>query len=327
MADGETLSDVNTVSGGLRGWLGIYLRGICMGAADAVPGVSGGTIALITGIYERLIDAVTAIDADNMFRVLRGVTGDTGDAFASLREMDTAFLVTLGFGIMTAIVTITSLVEVAVETVPAPTFGFFFGLIAASALVLITEVSVDTHGRMAASIVGFALAFVVSGEAQSALGHSPAVTFVAGAIAISAMILPGISGSLLLLILGQYFYMTDTLSTFRDGVFGLLGGGSIDALAGPFVTIVTFCSGALVGLFTVAHAVDWALEHYREATFAFLIALIFGALRAPVSQLSTNLAEHGGSWTTEVLAVFAAAALVGGALVVAVDRYAGIDLD
>ncbi|WP_224336130.1 DUF368 domain-containing protein [Haloprofundus halobius] len=327
MADGETLSDVNTVSGGIRGWLGIYLRGVCMGAADAVPGVSGGTIALITGIYGRLIDAVTAIDADNVLRVLRGVTGDTGDAFGALQEMDTAFLVTLGFGIMTAIVTITSLVEVAVETVPASTFGFFFGLIAASALVLITEVSVDTPGRIAASVVGFALAFVVSGEAQSAIGHSPVVTFVAGAIAISAMILPGISGSLLLLILGQYFFMTDALSTFRDGVVGLLGGGSLDALAGPFVTIVTFCSGALVGLFTVAHAVDWALEHYREATFAFLIALILGALRAPVTQLSTSLAEHGGSWTTEVLGVFVAAALVGGVLVVAIDRIAGIDLD
>ena len=203
----------------------VYLKGFAMGTADAVPGVSGGTIAFITGIYERLIAALTAIGPGRVRATLAGVLPGRRDAAeAALREMDVPFLLALGSGMVTAIVFVTSSVEYAAEAHPLPTFGFFFGLIAASAVVLWENVSLDTRNRRVAAAAGFLLAFLVSGNAVSGLGHSPVVTFVAGSIAISAMILPGISGSLILLILGQYLFIVGTLSALREAVVGVVTG-------------------------------------------------------------------------------------------------------
>ena len=302
----------------------IYLKGFCMGMADAVPGVSGGTIALITGIYERLIAAITAIEPDRIRRVLSGVRPrDRGTAWEALLEMDAFFLAALGVGVVTAVVAVTGAVEYAVHAYPVPTFGFFLGLIAASALVLADAVSLDTPGRVVAALFGFALAFVVSGEAAAGLGHSLPVVFFAGSIAVSAMILPGVSGSLILFILGQYTYMTETLSRVREGVVGLAGGGDIAAVFDPSVVAAVFIAGAVVGLFTVSHAVRYALEHARRATLAFLVALIVGALRAPLLRIDRALAETGRGWTPDVLAVVLGTALVGGAVVVLIERYLG----
>lgn len=305
----------------LRAWVVVYLKGVCMGAADSVPGVSGGTIALIAGVYERLIGAITAINATRVRQFVSGfVPGSRHSAYAAFLEMDGVFLVVLGSGIITAVVTITRVLAVAIETLPVPTFGFFFGLIAASAVVLYSEVSLATRGRQVAAVAGFVLAFVVSGSAAASLGSGLVVTLVAGAIAVSAMILPGISGSLLLIILGQYEHMVGSLKAFVDALLGLVTGGSTTAVVEPGTTVAVFVAGAVVGLFTISHAVRRALEHYREATLAFLVSLIVGALRAPVVRVDDAV----GQWTTEVVAVFVAAALVGGVLVVLLDRYAGV---
>ena len=302
----------------------VYLKGFCMGMADAVPGVSGGTIALITGIYERLIAAITAIEPDRVLQVVAGVRPrDRGAAWAALEEMDALFLGALGVGVVTAVVAVTGAVEYAVHAYPVPTFGFFVGLIAASALVLAHTVSLDTPRRVAAALGGFALAFVVSGEAAAGLGHGLPVVFFAGSIAVSAMILPGISGSLILFILGQYTYMTETLGRVRDGVVGLVDGGDVAAVFDPAVVATVFVAGAVIGLFTVSHAVRYALEHARKATLAFLVALIVGALRAPFLRIDRALAETGRAWSPDVLAVVAATALAGGAVVILVERYLG----
>ncbi|MFB6251287.1 MAG: DUF368 domain-containing protein [Halobellus sp.] len=296
-----------------------------MGTADAVPGVSGGTIALITGIYERLIGAITAVSLPRIRRVLLGVSAEhRADAVAALRAIDAGFLAALGLGIATAIVTVTRVVHVGIQSMPVLTFGFFFGLIAASAWVLFSEVAVDTPPRVAAAVSGFAVAFVASGQASAALGEGLPITFLAGAIAVSAMILPGISGSLLLLILGQYDYMTGTLSAFVDALLALATGGSLAPLRANGIVVAAFISGALVGLLTVAHAVRWALDRARTATLAFLVALIVGALRAPLARTGDRLAELGRAWTPTTVLVFATAALVGAALVVLLERYTGI---
>jgi len=111
----------------LRDLAGIYLRGLGMGAADAVPGVSGGTIALITGIYERLIGAVTAIEPSRLRKILRGVRAtERPEAIDALQEIDTGFLLALGAGIATAVVTILRVISVLLETNPVETYGFFF---------------------------------------------------------------------------------------------------------------------------------------------------------------------------------------------------------
>jgi len=310
-------------------WLVIYLKGIAMGAADAVPGVSGGTIALITGIYERLIAAITAVSPARIRDVLIGfLPGRRETALDALRDVDAGFLLALGAGIATAIVTLTRVVHAGIQTHPVVTFGFFFGLIAASAWVLFSDVAVDTPARASAAVAGFLLAFVVSGRAAAALGDGLPVTMFAGAIAVSAMILPGISGSLLLIILGQYEYMTGTLSAFVDALLALATGGPTAPLREHGVVVVAFVAGALVGLFTVAHAVRWALERARAATLAFLVALIVGALRAPVVRTGDRLAELGRVWTPTAVAAFAAAAAVGAVLVVLLDRYTDIaDID
>ena len=308
----------------LRDLFGVYLRGLAMGAADAVPGVSGGTIALITGIYERLIAAVTAIEPGRLRDLLGGISAEhRSDAVDAFRAMDAGFLLALGAGIATAVITVLRIVNVLLETNPVETYGFFFGLIGASAVVLYSEVSLATRGRQLAALAGFAVAFLLSGYAAGALGSSVPVIFLAGSVAVSAMILPGVSGSLLLLMLGQYDYMSTALSEFTDAVFALLNGAGLDPLIETATPVVTFMTGAVVGLFTVAHTVRWALKHYREATLAFLVSLIVGALRAPVEQSTIALADTGSTWTTETVGLFVVFAVVGAVAVGVVDWLAG----
>jgi len=308
----------------LRELAGIYLRGLGMGAADAVPGVSGGTIALITGIYERLIGAVTAVRPARLRRILGGLRPESRpDAIAALRELDVVFLLALGAGIATAVVSVLRAISVLLETNPVETYGFFFGLIGASAVVLFGEVSLATRGRQVAAAAGFLVAFLLSGYAAGALGSSLPVVFLAGAVAVSAMILPGVSGSLLLILLGQYERMSATLSRFTDTLVGLLDGGGIDAVVDAGVPVVTFMAGGVVGLLTIAHSVRWALDRYREATLAFLVSLIVGALRAPVEQTSLELAATGTGWSMTVVGLFLLFAVVGAGAVLVVDRLAG----
>jgi putative membrane protein len=295
----------------------VYLKGVCMGTADAVPGVSGGTIALITGIYERLVAAITAISPERVLRVL-AAPARPGDALAAVDEMDGWFLVSLGTGVVTALLVMTRLLHVTLAAEPVGTFGFFFGLIAASAVVLWGTATVDTPGRAVAAVAGFLLAFLSAGRAGAALPSTPLVTVAVGAVAISAMVLPGISGSLILVILGQYAFLVERLTAFVDALVGLVVGGTVAAVLDPASTVVAFGAGAVVGLFTVAHAVRWALEQYRDATLAFLVSLVVGALRAPVARAS---AELDAGWTVGAVLVFAVAALVGAVLVVALERY------
>ena len=306
-------------------WLVVYLKGLCMGAADAVPGVSGGTIALVTGIYERLIAAITAVSPARLFAIALGpLPGRRSRAADALEAVDAAFLIALVAGVFTAIVTITRVVHVGIQSFPVATFGFFFGLIGASAWVLLSEVSLNSPRRILAVVAGFLVAFVVSGEAAATLGQGLPVTVLAGAIAVSAMILPGISGSLLLIILGQYAYLTGTLSAFVDALVAVPLGGPTAPLVESGTVVVAFVAGAFVGLFSVAHAVRWALDRDRATTLAFLVALIVGALRAPVARTTERLTELGQAWTPTTIGLFVATAVVGALVVLLLERYTGI---
>jgi len=299
----------------VREWLAVYLKGVLMGAADAVPGVSGGTIALITGIYERLIDAVTALDIGLLALVFGAHTGEGRSRLrAGLVEADVGFLVVLGTGIVTAVVTVSRLLDYALGTARGLTFAFFFGLIAASAVVLYRQVALDSADSVVAAVAGFVVAFLLTDPTLGgALPNTLPVVFLAGAIAVSAMVLPGISGSFLLLLLGQYEFLVDTLTAFVDGLIALGRDGLLEAGA----TVVTFVAGAVVGLLSVAHAVNWALEARREATLAFLVSLMVGALRLPVAEVAASTPE----WTAAAAAGVLGAALVGGVAVLLADHY------
>jgi putative membrane protein len=302
-----------------RDALGTYLIGVFMGSADAVPGVSGGTIALIAGVYERLIDAITALTPANAVRFLRAIRPpvDREAVIAVVEDVDVGFLLPLGFGIVTAVVLVTRVVHYANQNRPVALFGFFFGLIAASAIVLWRQVSVSERRHVVAA--GFSIAFVLSADGAVLSGHSFALTFLAGAVAVSAMILPGISGSLMLVILGQYTYLSGILSTFTTGLAALASGGSVDRLVDPGTTVVAFVMGAIIGLLSISRLVRRALDRDRETTLVFLVSLVVGALRAPVAEIG---GREGIGWTTGVVTEFALVGLVGAILLVVLDRYA-----
>ncbi|WP_458188249.1 DUF368 domain-containing protein [Haladaptatus sp. NG-WS-4] len=309
----------------MRALLTIYLKGVCMGAADAVPGVSGGTIALITGIYERLISAVASFDPRIVTSVLQiHDPEERAKTRQMLAEMDLPFLLALGAGIVTAVVTVTGLVVWAGNHYPVLLYGFFFGLIGASAIILYDEVSVSTPGQIGAAIAGFTIAFLISGAVEQSAASTPLpFVFLTGAVAISAMVLPGISGALILMLLGQYKFLSNNLHGFKDAVVGLLDGGTVEAIVTPGIVVVTFVLGAGVGLLTVAKIVSWALDHYRAATLTFLVSLMVGALRFPVERV---LAADTFAWTPTVLGGAVVAALVGAGAVLLLDHYTD-DLD
>ena len=302
----------------------VYLKGLAMGAADAVPGVSGGTIALITGIYERLIRALTQLDPRILGQVPSLYKRNRRSAFwARLREMDVPFLIVLGTGMVTAVVVLARFVQLALSTVPAGTFAFFFGLIGASAVVLFDRNWVSQPGCLGAGIVGFVAAFLLAGvSAGGSLPHSIPVVFLAGTVAISGMVLPGISGAFILLLLGQYDPLTNTLNEFVDAILALLTGSVTDSLASDGTVVVAFLSGALVGLFTVAYLVRWALDRYRAATLAFLVSLMIGALRLPVLEILVAT----DTWTVLATVEVFGAGIAGAAIVLVLDRYTA-DLD
>ncbi|MFQ3308574.1 MAG: putative membrane protein, partial [Candidatus Nanohaloarchaea archaeon] len=191
------------------------------------------------------------------------------------------------------------------------------GLIAISALVLYSEVDLSSLRSKLAGLTGFMAAFLLSGYAATSIGNSLPVVFLSGAVAVSAMILPGISGSLILVILGQYEYMTAALSRFTDAVINIreAGVGNVAENAPP---VVVFVSGGVVGLLSIAHLVKKALDKYRKATMTFLVSMIVGALRAPVEEVNVHLAEQGVEWIT-VLPEFISAAVLGGIMVFILD--------
>ncbi|MEM4781492.1 MAG: DUF368 domain-containing protein [Halalkalicoccus sp.] len=307
----------------MREWLSIYLKGVCMGAADIVPGVSGGTIALITGIYDRLIAAIAALDPRILATLpaLSSAEGRRGFR-EELFEMDVPFLLVLGAGIGTAVLLMSRIITAAFEAYPAVLNGFFFGLIAASAVVIYRVTDIDTGGRIGALVLGAILAFLVSGAAETGGPASLLLVFLAGAIAISAMVLPGISGAAFLYILGQYQFMLDALTRLTDAVLALARGGTVEAVVDPGVPVVVFLTGATVGLLTMARIVERALERNRMATLGFLVGLMIGALRLPVEEAAAATEV----WTAGLIVAVVAATLVGIVAVLALDAY-GDSLD
>ncbi|SNZ03322.1 putative membrane protein [Natronoarchaeum philippinense] len=312
----------------MRRWLSIYLKGIFMGSADIVPGVSGGTIALITGIYERLIAAITNADPRLLRHALRPHDAESRAALADgLREMDIGFLLALGAGIATAIVGASQIVGAVAESYPGLTAAFFVGLIGASAVVLARQVSVDDAETALIVAVGITLAGSMAFLGGSSAPHALPLVFLAGMVAVSATILPGVSGAFFLLVLGQYYFMLDALTAFLDALVGLASGGGVAALLDSGVVVVTFCSGALVGVLSIAHAVKWALDHHRQRTLAFLVALMIGGVLVPGRDVASHVTEAGGGAATASAALAAlAVAGVGAAAVLAIDHYTD-DLD
>ena len=307
-----------------RDLLTVYLKGFAMGAADAVPGVSGGTIALITGIYDRLVGAIAALDVEDGLALLRDLVrvydaDARTDAWSRAGAMDLPFLVVLAVGVVSAALTAANVIEWAVGAHAGPTYAFFFGLIVASVVVLRDELSLSSLRGWVIAAAGFALAFVVSGSFQGSLGDGLVVLFVSGAIAICAMVLPGISGSLVLLIIGAYDALVGAVSDITHVVLGAADGGSLAAAVAPLSTLVVFAAGALVGILTFARVVSWAIDAYRVTTMTFLVGVMLGALRTPVREITGSVAQ----FTPTVLLGLVVAGVAGVLVVLGLEYVTG----
>lgn len=288
-----------------------YGYGLCMGTAEALPGISGGTIALLLGFYGRLIAAITTLTPGWVATVLGGYRSDRRDqAWDALLELDLQFLLPLGVGMITAVVLMTDLVESLAATQPFALFGFFTGLIAASAIALARSLTFDSREHVGAAVAGTVLALLVAANVVQLPGSGWVLIFLAGMISVSAMILPGISGSLILILLGQYVFLASQLNAFVDALAGLVDGGSLAAAVDPGTTVVLYISGGVVGLLTIARVVRVALERRRNLTLVFLVSLIAGSTPAPLH----NIGEYVDAtqiWTTETIGLTAIWAVIG----------------
>lgn len=280
---------------GLPESIAIYLKGLVMGMADIIPGVSGGTMALITGIYERLIHAIRAVNFRFVPLFLRR---DIEGAKANLRSIDYPLFVPLLLGIFSAILILARVITYLLEHQIGPIYGFFFGLILASAGFVYHYVERIDAKHLVSGLAGFVIVFLVVGMQEVMTNHSLPVIFVVGGVAICAMILPGISGSLILLILGQYNHMLDALTK------------------GSYKDLVVFASGALVGILLFARLLDHMLKNHRSMTMVFLFGCMLGALRLPAEMIggSVDLAS------VPSVAMVLASAVVGFLIVVALER-------
>lgn len=235
-------------------YLWVYLKGMLMGLADVVPGVSGGTMALITGIYERLIKAIARVDSDFIGYLLKL---DIGRAW---RHLDGWFLLTVFAGILTAIFLFAGVLSFWLVAQPVMTWSFFLGLIVAAAVLLVANERSKNLLLWLWLLLGIVLGYVLSTQALFALPAGHTGIFLAGMIAICAMILPGISGSLILVLLGKYAVLLEA------------------AHQREFLTLLVFAGGALLGLLVFTKLLKWLLAHYHKAMIYFLSGLMLGTV-------------------------------------------------
>lgn len=233
----------------------VYLKGIAMGAADLVPGISGGTVAFITGIYERLINSLRSFDL-KLWAVwkkagLKGV----------FKAVDAGFLVTLLCGILSSALLLSHLISWLLITYPLHLNGLFFGLVVGSAVIISREMEGWTLSQLFFMLLGALLATFISLLLPSIGNITPLTFFFAGILAICAMILPGISGSFLLLTLGLYGPLVEAVKTLN------------------WALLAAFAAGAGSGLLAFSHLLGWLFDKYKPATFAVLFGFVVASLK------------------------------------------------
>ncbi len=242
-----------------------------MGLADIVPGVSGGTIALIEGIYERLIFAIKSIDLKFILYALRTpFDKEYGKkAKQNFLNIDFRFLIPLALGIVSAFLAAAKVIPYILNNYPAQIYSFFFSLILISAGIVYRRIGNINIKTFIPGIFGFLFAFLFVGLEEYILGHSLLTIFITGFLAICAMVLPGISGSFIVLFLGQYEYMLNALSSIRA----------------YSIEVGTFLAGALISLLSFSRFLYYLLERYHSHTLFFLTGLMIGALRLPFQKV------------------------------------------
>lgn len=225
-----------------------------MGAADVIPGVSGGTVALITGIYNELIHSIKSLDweAVKLLRQLR-----FNDFW---KKINGKFLITLVAGILTSLITLAGLMNYLLKNHPIMIWSFFFGLILISAPLVMREIKMKNTGTFFFFFTGIIIAYFITVLTPTESPDTLWFIFFSGMLAICAMILPGISGAFILLLLGKYQFMVNALLEFN------------------VPAIMVFAMGCIVGILSFSRLLSWILDHYHGVTVALLAGFMLGSL-------------------------------------------------
>ena len=246
----------------LKDYLMVGVKGACMGAADVIPGVSGGTIAFITGIYDEFVGSIARVDAEAVRLLLKGRIGEFW------KHINGTFLLSVIAGIGVSVVSLAGLMQMLLSDYPVQTWAFFFGLIVASSIFILRGISgwkALDGGLLALGVVlGVTVCTLSPTQTPDALWF----IFISGAIAICAMILPGISGSFILLILGKYQYIMGAISGLTTG----------ENFSQNLVIIAVFLVGAVFGILSFSKFLHWLLARWNKETLIVLAGFIIGSL-------------------------------------------------
>ena len=240
----------------------IAVKGACMGAADVIPGVSGGTIAFITGIYDQLIGSINSINGEAIKLFFSGRFKEFW------KHINGSFLVSLFCGILFSVLTLAGLMQYLLEHHPIQTWAFFFGLIVASSIFILKGIEGWNMKYAIFVIFGIILGVVVCTLSPTQTPDALWFIFLSGAIAICAMILPGISGSFILLILGKYKFIMGAITGLTSGA----------AVGESMVILSVFAVGAVCGLLSFSKFLHWLLGRYHKQTLLVLAGFIIGSL-------------------------------------------------
>ena len=246
----------------LKDYLMIGLKGACMGAADVIPGVSGGTIAFITGIYDEFVGSIARIDAEAVKLLFKGKIRDFWN------HINGWFILSIILGIGTSVVALAGLMQMLLSDHPIQTWAFFFGLIVASSIFILRGISGWKALDMGLLAFGVVLGVTVCTLSPTETPDALWFIFISGAIAICAMILPGISGSFILLILGKYQYIMGTITNLVSGV----------DMGKNLLIIGVFLTGAVVGILGFSKFLNWLLARWNKETLVVLAGFIIGSL-------------------------------------------------
>ncbi len=257
---------------GKRNYLLLVLRGCAIGAADVIPGVSGGTIAFITGIYEELLDSIRSFDLTALKLLVRLRLRELW------RKINGSFLFSVLAGIAISIFSLAKVMTWLLENHPIYIWSFFFGLIIASSVLVAKEIKQWNVASVIAGLAGIAIAYYITVETPTETPNAWWFIILSGAIAICAMILPGISGAFILLLMGKYSFILQAVQEFNVGI------------------LVLFAIGAVAGIISFSHLLSWLLKHYHNITVSLLTGFMVGSLNKvwPWKEtLSTYANSHG----------------------------------
>lgn len=257
-----------------------------MGAADVVPGVSGGTIAFISGIYQELIDSINNIDI-SLLKTLK-----KEGLKAAWKQANASFILSLVIGIAISVLTFSKIITHLLATKPIMVWSFFFGLIIASILLIWKQITNWKAISIVALILGIILTYYITIARPVSSPESYPYLFLSGFIAIIAMILPGISGAFILLLMGSYETVIGTINQFREGITQM----NVEMLSTALMKLGVFALGAIIGLKAFSKILHWMFDHHKNTTLALLVGFMIGSLNKvwPWKEvLETRINSHG----------------------------------